>query len=177
MLKKAVTPGSFLKNYLFTLLIVFLPLFMFGVFGLSEIFFGNYSEFGFIYREFGWKFLGISVVLALFIALILQIVPKFPRTLILSVLWGFTIAGYIQTMFLNKNLDQIGVSAEGYTANATRVILNALFWLVILAASVLICVFKKDLCTRLLTVTSSILLGIQIVGFVSSSRCFCNGLQ
>ena len=167
MLKKAVTPGSFLKNYLFTLLIVFLPLFMFGVFGPSEIFFGNYSEFGFIYREFGWKFLGISVVLALFIALILQIVPKFPRTLILSVLWGFTIAGYIQTMFLNKNLDQIGVSAEGYTANATRVILNALFWLVILAASVLICVFKKDLCTRLLTVTSSILLGIQIVGFVS----------
>ena len=109
MLKKAVTPGSFLKNYLFTLLIVFLPLFMFGVFGPSEIFFGNYSEFGFIYREFGWKFLGISVVLALFIALILQIVPKFPRTLILSVLWGFTIAGYIQTMFLNKNLDQIGV--------------------------------------------------------------------
>ena len=167
MLKKAITPGSFLKNYLFTLLIVFLPLFMFGVFGPSEIFFGNYSEFGFIYREFGWKFLGISVVLALFIALILQIVPKFPRTLILSVLWGFTIAGYIQTMFLNKNLDQIGVSAEGYTANATRVILNALFWLVILAASVLICVFKKDLCTRLLTVTSSILLGIQIVGFVS----------
>ncbi len=69
MLKKAVTPGSFLKNYLFTLLIVFLPLFMFGVFGPSEIFFGNYSEFGFIYREFGWKFLGISVVLALFIAL------------------------------------------------------------------------------------------------------------
>ena len=64
MLKKAVTPGSFLKNYLFTLLIVFLPLFMFGVFGPSEIFFGNYSEFGFIYREFGWKFLGISVVLA-----------------------------------------------------------------------------------------------------------------
>ena len=52
MLKKAVTPGSFLKNYLFTLLIVFLPLFMFGVFGPSEIFFGNYSEFGFIYREF-----------------------------------------------------------------------------------------------------------------------------
>ena len=108
MLKKAVTPGSFLKNYLFTLLIVFLPLFMFGVFGPSEIFFGNYSEFGFIYREFGWKFLGISVVLALFIALILQIVPKFPRTLILSVLWGFTIAGYIQTMFLNKSLDRLG---------------------------------------------------------------------
>ena len=144
MSKKAVLPGSFLKNYFFTLLIVFLPLFMFGVFGPSEIFFGNYAEFGFIYGEFGWKFLGISVVLALFIALILQIVPKFPRTLILSVLWGFTITGYIQTMFLNKNLDQIGVSAEGYTANATRVILNALFWLFILAASVLICIFKRE---------------------------------
>ena len=167
MLKKAVTPGSFLKNYLFTLLIVFLLLFMFGVFGPSEIFFGNYSEFGVIYGEFGWKFLVISVVLALFISLILQIVPKFPRTLILSVLWGFTIAGYIQTMFLNKNLDQIGVSAEGYTANATRVILNALFWLFILAASVLICIFKKEFCIRLLGVTSGILLGIQAVGFVS----------
>ena len=30
MLKKAVTPGSFLKNYLFTLLIVFLPLLAFS---------------------------------------------------------------------------------------------------------------------------------------------------
>lgn len=38
MSKKAVLPGSFLKNYFFTLLIVFLPLFMFGVFGPSEIF-------------------------------------------------------------------------------------------------------------------------------------------
>ena len=40
MLKKAVTPGSFLKNYLFTLLIVFLALFMFGVLEIS----GNFCS-------------------------------------------------------------------------------------------------------------------------------------
>lgn len=167
MLKKAVTPGAFIKNYFFTLLIVFLPLFMFGVFGPSEIFFGNYSEFGFIYGEFGWKFLGFSIILAFFIALLLQILPTFPRTLILSILWGFTIAGYIQTMFLNKNLDQIGVSAEGYTANTTRIVLNALFWIFILTVSVIICIFKRELCIRLLGMTSGILLGIQAVGFLS----------
>ena len=148
MLKKTITPGAFIKNYFFTLLIVFLPLFMFGVFGPSEIFFGNYNEFGFIYGEFGWKFLGFSIILAFFIALLLQILPTFPRTLILSILWGFTIAGYIQTMFLNKNLDQIGVSAEGYTANTTRIILNALFWILILTVTVAICIFKRELCIR-----------------------------
>ena len=52
MLKKAVTPGSFLKNYLFTLLIVFLPLFMFGVFGPSEIFWGTSFNFVLWIRNF-----------------------------------------------------------------------------------------------------------------------------
>jgi hypothetical protein len=167
MLKKAVTPGSFLKNYLFTLLIVFLPLFMFGVFGPSEIFFGNYSEFGFIYREFGWKFLGISVVLALFIALILQIVPKFPRTLILSVLWGFTIAGYIQTMFLNKNLDQIGVTAEGYIPDADRVIKNAVFWGAAIAITFVITFVCKKKWSKVIQLTTTVLLLVQLVAYGS----------
>ena len=167
MLKKAVTPGSFLKNYLFTLLIVFLPLFMFGVFGPSEIFFGNYSEFGFIYREFGWKFLGISVVLALFIALILQIVPKFPRTLILSVLWGFTIAGYIQVMFLNKGIDQIGVTAEGYIPDADRVIKNAVFWGAAIAITFVITFVCKKKWSKVIQLTTTVLLLVQLVAYGS----------
>ena len=43
----------FLSNYIVVLLLFF-TLF---VMGPSEIFFGNYKEFGFVYQEFGWKFL------------------------------------------------------------------------------------------------------------------------
>ena len=43
----------FLSNFI----IICFPIFILFVMGPSEIFFGNYKEFGFVYQEFGWKFL------------------------------------------------------------------------------------------------------------------------
>lgn len=56
------------------------------------------------------------------------IFPEIIRKIILAVVWGLSIAGYIQVMFLNKGIDQIGVTAEGYIPDADRVIKNAVFW-------------------------------------------------
>lgn len=156
-----------LTHYLFLFLILFLPLFTFGVFGPSEIFFGNYNELGFVYGEFGWTFLIAAIIISVLAAVLLFFLPNIIQKIIIAVLWGFSIAGYIQTMFLNKGLDQIGVSAEGYTADSSKIIFNILFWGIILcAAAIFIFVCKKNW-KKVVLLTSAILLGIQLTGYIS----------
>lgn len=64
---------------------------------------------------------------SIIIAFVLVFFPEIIRKIILAVVWGLSIAGYIQVMFLNKGIDQIGVTAEGYIPDADRVIKNAVF--------------------------------------------------
>ena len=110
----------FLSNYIVVLLLFF-TLF---VMGPSEIFFGNYKEFGFVYQEFGWKFLIFAFLISFIFTLVISFFPDKLGKYILSVFWGIGIAGYIQTMFLNRHLEQIGVRAEAYTASPSKIIVN-----------------------------------------------------
>ena len=98
----------FLSNFI----IICFPIFILFVMGPSEIFFGNYKEFGFVYQEFGWKFLIFAFLISFIFMLLISFFPDKLRKYILSVFWGIGIAGYIQTMFLNRHLEQIGVRAE-----------------------------------------------------------------
>ena len=100
---------------------------MIGIFGPSEVFFGNYTELGVVYGEFGWLFFVVGFTISIIIAFVLVFFPEIIRKIILAVVWGLSIAGYIQVMFLNKGIDQIGVTAEGYIPDADRVIKNAVF--------------------------------------------------
>ena len=101
----------FLSNFI----IICFPIFILFVMGPSEIFFGNYKEFGFVYQEFGWKFLIFAFLISFIFMLLISFFPDKLRKYILSVFWGIGIAGYIQTMFLNRHLEQIGVRAEAFT--------------------------------------------------------------
>ena len=114
MFFKSIQKKMNAKQFGFYFLILFLPIFMFGIFGPTEIFFGNYSELGFVYGEFGWKFLICGVLLSFVLTFIFLFLPDMIRKPLLALIWGSSIAGYIQVMFLNKGIDQIGVTAEGY---------------------------------------------------------------
>lgn len=113
----------FLSNYIVVLLLFF-TLF---VMGPSEIFFGNYKEFGFVYQEFGWKFLIFAFLISFIFTLVISFFPDKLGKYILSVFWGIGIAGYIQTMFLNRHLEQMGARAEAYTASPSKIIVNSIY--------------------------------------------------
>ena len=119
---------EYLKKFFLCWESVFLFIFMIGIFGPSEVFFGNYTELGVVYGEFGWLFFVVGFTISIIIAFVLVFFPEIIRKIILAVVWGLSIAGYIQVMFLNKGIDQIGVTAEGYIPDADRVIKNAVFW-------------------------------------------------
>lgn len=153
----------FLSNYIVVLLLFF-TLF---VMGPSEIFFGNYKEFGFVYQEFGWKFLIFAFLISFIFTLVISFFPDKLGKYILSVFWGIGIAGYIQTMFLNRHLEQMGVRAEAYTASPSKIIVNSIIWTTIILGALLFAKFQQNIFKKVMLTSSLIILGMQCVGYIS----------
>lgn len=158
---------EYLKKFFLCWESVFLFIFMIGIFGPSEVFFGNYTELGVVYGEFGWLFLGVGFTISIIIAFVLAFFPEMIRKIILAVVWGLSIAGYIQVMFLNKGIDQIGVTAEGYIPDADRVIKNAVFWGAVIAITFVFTFVCKKKWSKVIQLTTTVLLLVQLVAYGS----------
>lgn len=158
---------EYLKKFFLCWESVFLFIFMIGIFGPSEVFFGNYTELGVVYGEFGWLFFGVGFTISIVIAFVLAFFPEMIRKIILAVVWGLSIAGYIQVMFLNKGIDQIGVTAEGYIPDADRVIKNVVFWGAVIAITFVITFVYKKKWSKVIQLTTTVLLLVQLVAYGS----------
>ena len=148
-------------------LIGFLFCFMLLIFGPAEIYFANVSEFQFIYQEFGMYMVLMAVGITLLAAIIGMLLPDRLYRIYISIIFGMSIAGYIQIMFLNKHLDLLGVNPEGYKVKTIPAIANLVIWGLIL---ILICVlaFWKYVIWKKLTLYLSVcLLLIQGAAYVS----------
>ncbi|MCM1049372.1 MAG: hypothetical protein NC433_13210 [Clostridiales bacterium] len=95
-------------------LVCFLFSFMLFIFGPSEIFFANVTGFQFVYGDFGGYMAAMALAAAVILTVIIAFLPDKIYGILLSVVFGISVAGYIQVMFLNKNLDLLGVNPEGY---------------------------------------------------------------
>lgn len=155
------------KKAVLSLIVSFLLGFMLLIFGPAEIFFANVSEFEFLYGEFaGYMaliFLGILIVLTMVLALL----PEKIHSIVLSVLFAISVAGYLQVMFLNKNLDLLGVNPDGYHVPLMQGILNLLIWLVLLMGVIVLAVWKREIWKKVVMYLSILLIGMQAVALVS----------
>lgn len=152
----------------------FLFFFMWLCFGPAEIFFSNVSEFDFVYGEFGFYMIGATVVATVLLAILLGLLPDRISKFLQSVLLGVSLAGYVQVMFLNSGLDLLGLNPDGYSAETSKIVVNTIVWVAIIAAVVLVCILadrtKKSATvngTKIILFGSGILLAIQLVAFVS----------
>ena len=152
-------------NILMTFIIVYLPIFSFGIFAPTEIFFANHASFGVIFSEFGWKFLKYGTLLALPITFVSLFLPKFFQKIFLAIIWIISVGGYIQTMFLNKGLDQIGATTDGYIPSNDIIIKNFIIWAIIAIAAISIIFFCKGNWKKPVFLTSFILLATQGVAY------------
>lgn len=155
------------KKAVLSLIVSFLLGFMLLLFGPAEIFFANVSEFEFLYGEFaGYMallFLGILIVLTM----VLTLLPEKIHSIVLSVLFGLSVAGYLQVMFLNKNLDLLGVNPDGYQVPLMQGILNLMIWLVVLTGVIVLAVWKREIWKKVVMYLSILLIGMQAVALVS----------
>lgn len=156
-LKKAV--DSFPSCFLF--------LFMLLIFGPAEIFFANITEFEFLYGEFAGYMAILFLVSVLLLTAVLTIMPEKIHRIVLSVIFGISLAGYLQIMFLNKNLDLLGVNPNGYQVQTSRWIGNMVIWLAVIAAVIALAILKKEIWKKLVSYLASFLICIQVVALVS----------
>lgn len=155
------------KKAVLSLIVSFLLGFMLLIFGPAEIFFANVSEFEFLYGEFaGYMaliFLGMLIVLTI----VLTLLPEKIHRIVLSVLFAISVAGYLQVMVLNKNLDLLGVNPDGYHVPPAQGIINLLIWLVVLAGVIVLAVRKTEIWKKMVMYLSILLIGMQAAALVS----------
>lgn len=156
-----------IKKFLLALLVIFNLIFTWVIFGPTEIFFANYIEFGFIYSDFGVKFILAGVLLSFVGALIISLLPQTVYKGVMAIVAGVSLAAYIQNLFLNRDLDLIGATAEGYQPEAGKVIVNAVIWCLILAGMFLVAYKKKVNEKKVFGMLAGFLLAVQLVAFGS----------
>lgn len=148
-------------------LVFFLFSFMLFIFGPSEIFFVNIAEFKFVYSEFIWILSAIAVVGSLVLSLLTVFLPDGIRKIVLSLVFGLSIAGYLQVMFINEGLDLLGMNPEGYQVEKGQAVFNGVVWLVILILSVALSMWKEKLWKSVIGFGAFFLIGIQSVAWIS----------
>lgn len=154
------------KRIPITFLTTFLLMFMLLIFGPSEIFFANVTEFRFVYGEFAGYMAVFALLGALLLTAILFLLTDKLYTILLNIVFGVSVAGYLQVMFLNKNLDLLGLNPEGYAPDKGAAIGNLLIWLAIIGAVVGIS-FWKNSWKKVVLYGSAFLLCVQTVALVS----------
>ena len=155
------------RKLLLNFMASFLLGFMILIFGPAEIFFANITEFEFLYGEFAGYMAILFLVSVLLLTAVLTILPEKIHRIVLSVIFGISLAGYLQIMFLNKNLDLLGVNPNGYQVQTSRWIGNMIIWLVVIAAVVALAILKKEIWKKLVLYLASFLICIQVVALVS----------
>lgn len=159
--------SGFLKNYICSFAVIFLLVFMVVIFGPAEIFFGNYRDLGVVFAEFGWKFMIAGVLGTIVMAFAVTLIPEKPRTVILTIIWGISVAAYIQGMFLNSGVESIGATAEGYVPEAGKAIINAGVWVFVIIVAFVVRRKMTDNWKKVMQLSAFVLVAMQLTGFVS----------
>ena len=155
------------KKILLSFIVSFLLGFMLLIFGPAEIFFANVAEFDFLYGEFAGYMAAIFIAVLLLLTALLSLLPQKIHNIALSVLLSVSVAGYLQVMFLNKNLDLLGVNPDGYHVPAGQWVTNLIIWLVVLAGVIVLAVRKNEIWKKVTLYLAILLIGMQAVAMVS----------
>ncbi len=156
-----------MKKYGLSFLNVFLLAFMLLIFGPAEIFFANATEFEFVYGEFAGYLAAAAAGVSLVVSGILVFLPDKLYRLAMSVVFGFSLAGYLQVMFLNGQLDLLGLNPDGYQVRTSAAVGNLCIWLLVIGCVVVLAYVKKDLWKNVVKYGAAFLLCIQAVALVS----------
>lgn len=156
-----------LKKLGSTFLVHFLLCFMLLIFGPSEIFFANATEFSFVYGDFAGYLAVLACGCALVLTLLTVLLPGVIYRIVMSLSFGVSVAGYLQIMFLNQDLDLLGVNPEGYQVKPQTAVGNLVVWIVLVTVLLAVSFFRKELWKKLVTGLAAFLLSVQVVALVS----------
>ena len=165
--KRKLSTKEKAKNWGIGFLVCFLFMFMLMIFGPAEIYFANVAEFKFVYKEFVWILSGIAIISSVITSFIITLLPSIARKIIWAVIFGLSIAGYLQVMFINKGLDLLGMNPEGYQVDPGQAVTNGVIWIIIPALVTLLFLWKEKIMRNVTCFGSAFLIGIQAIAWLS----------
>lgn len=166
-MKKSEGIKQKLMNFGICFIVIFLLAFMLLIFGPAEIFFANYAEFKFVYGDFGGYMSIIAIIGSVIGAVILGFMPEIIKKIVLSGIFGISLMGYVQVMFINKGLDLLGMNPEGYTVILGQAIVNAFIWFAFVLGFIVLAFRKYDIWKKVVVYGSGFLICIQAVALIS----------
>jgi len=124
--------------------IIFLfPIISYGILGPLEIYCGNEKDFSFELTDFIWIFLGISFAAWFLSTMICALFNEKINEKICAIVLGFSVASYIQNMFMNVKLSEIDGSAMNWEPLKTFSYINLGIWIIIILFSVILSLIMK----------------------------------
>ena len=155
------------RKMFLSFIVSFLLAFMTLIFGPAEIFFANVTEFDFLYGEFAGNMALIFIGILFVCMVLLSILPQKVYSMVISTLFTVSIVGYLQVMFLNKNLDLLGVKPDGYRVPPVQGIINLVIWLIVLSGVIVLAIKKSEIWKKVVLYLSLLLVGMQSVAMIS----------
>lgn len=147
-------------------LINFFYIFTFFGFGTVELYISNPSEFWFTAKDIFPTIILIAIIAFLILTILVFFLPQHIYEYVLVLIWGITIALYIQGNFLPNDygaLNGVEILWENYHL---RAITNSIIWIFVLCLSVFLFKKFKNHFMRLIFVSSGIILATQVSSLV-----------
>ena len=155
------------KRLPIVILPIFLLFFMLLIFGPAEIFFANVTEFEFVYGEFGGYLTLLAVGITILLSAIVIFLPDVLYRICVSLMLGLSVASYAQVMFINKQLDLLGLNPDGYQVSVGAGVANLIPWVLIVGVVTVLAFWKKQIWEKVACYASAFLLCIQAVALIS----------
>lgn len=115
------------------IIVSILPTFLLFIIGPMEIYAGNVDEFGFLYTQFIFYFVGLFLAATLVMAGILKVLPEKISSKLKNLIFSTSIAIYLQNMFMNKYLFAAdGSKMDWNSIKAYMIITSCIFMLVVI---------------------------------------------
>ena len=108
-----------------------------------------------------------AILSSIVISLITALLPIIPEKNIWSFIFGLSVAGYIQIMFINEGLDLLGMNPEGYHPDSGQAVFNGTIWIIILVLIIILSLWKEKLWQNIICFGAVFPIGIQSVAWIS----------
>ncbi len=163
LIKKRILPTLLISSLLPLVIFLSVPF---------EIYANNYSEFLFSFSDFFFVGIGFFFLFVAIIFSILLLLPKRAYKVFSALIIACSFLLFFQGTFLNGKMNSLGgdmLAGGGYSTVA--VVFDALFWVAILAVSVVLALLKdkKGIISISAIILSFIVIGTQIITPVSLS--------
>ena len=149
-------------------LVTFSFVFTFILFGILDLYISNRQLFPFYLKDILLPVLLITLIAFLLLEGSISLLKGRLFDIVLSLLFGVLLAGYMQGSFLNLELGQLTGDAIQWNRYTKHAVINLAVWIVVMILPLVLRYFSRNIWKTMLSFLSVLLIGMQSVGLIST---------